>query len=127
MPLDYWCHQIDTASKSRDCAGYSSLDIFIRNIAAKSVLCQKESIELRHDHIRHGTVLGELINSNLFQGTDYLLTRLNFGSAFESRIPIREEWAADSVLRDFDTSIITDESKRVALVQVYFLMTWVLR
>ena len=87
------------------------LDIFIRNIAAKSVLRLKESGELRHDHIGHGAVLGELISSTLFQETDYLLPRLNFGRSFETRIPSREEWAAESVLNDNATSIFTDGSK----------------
>ena len=66
----------------------------------------------------HVIVLGELISSNLFQETDYLLPRLNFGRTFETRILPREEWAADSVLNDCATSVFTDGSKTV---QVYIL------
>ena len=71
----------------------------------------KESGELREDHIGHGTVLGELFSSNLFQETDYLLPILNVGRTFEARIPSREEWPRNSVLRDYATSILTDGSK----------------
>ena len=84
------------------------LDIFI---ASKSVLRLKESVELRHDHIGHGTVLGELISSNLFQETDYLLPKLNFWRTLETRIPSRKECAAYSVLRDYVTTIFTDGLK----------------
>ena len=36
---------------------------------------------------------------------------MNFGRNFETKIPSREEWAADSVLNDYATSIFTDGSK----------------
>ena len=47
----------------------------------------------------------------MFQETEYLLPRLNFGMTFETRIPFREEWAADSVLSDYTTSIFTEGSR----------------
>ena len=36
---------------------------------------------------------------------------MNFGKTFEIKIPSIEEWAADSVLYNYATSIFTDESK----------------
>ena len=33
-----------------------------------------------------------MIGSNLIRRTDYLLSRLNFGKIFKTRIPSNEEW-----------------------------------
>lgn len=33
----------------------------------------------------------------LVRGTEYLLPKLNFGGTIENRIPLRQEWAANSV------------------------------
>lgn len=41
-----------------------SLDIFMKNIAAKTVLLLKELAELKHDHVGHGIVLRAMIGSN---------------------------------------------------------------
>ena len=52
-----------------------------------------------------------MIGSNLLQRTDYLLQRINFFKTFKTRIPSREECAANSVMRDYAVSIFTDGSK----------------
>ena len=111
LPLDYRCHQTTPQASLEMMLDVPPLNIFIRNIAAKSVIRLKKSVELKHDHIGHGTVLRELNSLNLFQGTDYLLPRLNFGRTFETKISSREDWAAASFLRDYATSIFIDGSK----------------
>lgn len=82
--------------------------MFIRNIVAKFVLHLKDSGE-SDDHLE-------------------LITGLNFDNAFKTRIPSREEWVADSILKDCAASIFTDGTEtetRIGLV--YFLMIWILR
>lgn len=49
----------------------SSLDIYIRNMAAKSVLYLKESGELRHIIVEHDIVLRTILGSHLLQGTGH--------------------------------------------------------
>lgn len=47
----------------------------------------------------------------LVRGTEYLLPKLNFGGTIENRIPLRQEWAANSVWRDRAISVISKWSK----------------
>lgn len=42
-----------------------------------------------------------MIDSNLVQGTDFLLIRMNLNNTFKNRIPSREKRGADSVMPIF--------------------------
>ena len=46
----------------------------------------------------------------MFQETDHLSPRLSFDRTLETRISYRKEWAADTVLKVYLTSIFTDGS-----------------
>lgn len=59
-----------------------------------------------------------MMDSNLIQVTDYLLSKLNFGKTFIIKIPFREEWAADSLLKDCLQSLILISYHQVDLILV---------
>lgn len=80
---------------------------FIKTIATKCALRQRESGELKHNHVGDG----EMARSTLFMRTYYLLPKQKFGRTFGTRIPSRKEWAANSVFRNHRSSDFTDESK----------------
>lgn len=55
------------------------LDIFIRLTAYRSALTFREYGELKHNYVGHGTALREVDILTLIGGTNYLLSKLNFG------------------------------------------------
>lgn len=62
-------------------------DVFIKNIADKSVLHLKLSVELRHDKVGYGAALIAMTGSNLIQRTDFLLLRLDVSNTLKAKNP----------------------------------------
>lgn len=99
MPLNRYQASLETL------LNIPTLHIVIKNIAAKSALRLKELVELRHEHVLKALVQIEFISG------DYLIPILNFVKIFKTRIPSREEWDKDYVLRVYAFSILNDGSK----------------
>lgn len=75
-----------------------------------SGLWLRESGELKHNHISHGTILRQGDSSTLIRRTDYLLQKINYDHTSKTRINLKGGMT-NSVSRERDISVPTNGSK----------------